>query len=159
MMMLTTVNVQLTDLFFTFPLYCMPHFVHIYIPDVHMYGVSVSLILHHGLVADVVCTSSMTMLTTLAVIVQLTYLFFTSPRGCTLCFAHLWTRCGHLCCACVANFASRLVVFFVCTSSMMMLTTVNVQLTYFFLRARCIVCPILCIFIYPMCTCMVCLCR
>ena len=42
----------------------MPLFVHIYIPDVHMYGVSVSLILHHGLVADVVCSTSMMMPTT-----------------------------------------------------------------------------------------------
>ncbi len=88
MMMLTTVNVQLTYFFFSCPLYCMPHFVHIYIPDVHMYGVSVSLILHHGLVADVVCSTSMMMPTT-EWCDWLIY-FFTCPLCCMLHFSHIY---------------------------------------------------------------------
>ena len=45
-------------------------FLHIYEPDVDIFAVPVSPILHLGLVADVFRTTSMTMLTT--VIVQLT---------------------------------------------------------------------------------------
>ena len=122
MMMLTTVNVQLTYLFFSCPLYCMPHFVHIYIPDVHMYGVSVSLILHHGLVADVVRTTSMTMLTT--VIVQLTYLFFTCPRYRMLLFVHIYIPGVHMYGVPVSLLIPHgLVVDADCTTSMMMPTT------------------------------------
>ncbi len=62
-------------------------FLHIYEPDVDIFAVPVSPILHLGLVADVVCTSSMTMLTT--VIVQLTYLFFTCLLYCMLLFVHI----------------------------------------------------------------------
>ena len=142
MMMLTTVNVQLTYLFFSCPLYCMPHFVHIYIPDVHMYGVSVSLILHHGLVADVVCTSSMTMLTT--VIVQLTYLFFYVSALLYALFLHIYEPDVDIFAVPVSPILHLgLVADVFRTTSMTMLTTVIVQLTYLFFT-----CPLYCMLLF-----------
>ena len=97
-------------------------FLHIYEPDVDIFAVPVSPILHLGLVADVFRTTSMTMLTT--VIVQLTYLFFTCPLYCMLLFVHIYIPGVHMYGVPVLLLIPHgLVVDADCTTSMMMPTT------------------------------------
>ena len=111
-------------------------FLHIYEPDVDIFAVPVSPILHLGLVADVFRTTSMTMSTT--VIVQLTYLFFYVCALLYALFLHIYEPDVDIFAVPVSPILHLgLVADVFRTTSMTMLTTVIVQLTYLFFT-----CPI-----------------